>query len=135
MYEVLVPIDGNESRALSQAETVAGFPGADASIRAILLHVFEENPSGASVHQIGAVRRAKSVLEERGVEVELAETSGNPPENIVRTADERDVDLLCLAGRKRTPTGKALFGSVTQDVLLSSDRPVVVCEADESAAE
>jgi nucleotide-binding universal stress UspA family protein len=37
--------------------------------------------------------------------------------------------MICVAGRKRTPTGKVLFGSVTQAVILDTERPVLVCSA------
>lgn len=130
MYEVLLAIDGSEGRALSQARAVASLPNASESLTATLCHVFGENPSGASINQVGAVRRAREFLAGRGLEVELVETSGDPAAEIVAVADERDVDLLCLAGRKRTPAGKVLFGSVTQAVLLGTDRPVLVCDPD-----
>ena len=59
--------------------------------------------------------------------VDLAESSGDPADAIISTADELDADMIVLAARKRTPTGKVLFGSVTQAVLLGTDRPVLVC--------
>jgi nucleotide-binding universal stress UspA family protein len=125
MYEVLLAIDTDEDRAVAQAEAVAGLPGRD-EIRAVLFHDFVENPSGASVIQVGAVRRAAERLEGAGIEVAYEESSGDPAKTIIETARNRDVDCICVAGRKRTPAGKALFGSVTQAVVLNADRPVLV---------
>ena len=39
-------------------------------------------------------------------------------------AADVDADAICVSGRKRRPTGKAVFGSVTQDVILGTERPV-----------
>lgn len=131
MYEIVLGIDNNEERALAQAETVADLPGAGEEIHATLFHDFTENPTGASVHQVAAVRRAKERLEEAGISVTLDESSGDPATEILDLADEQDADIVCLAGRKRTPTGKAIFGSVTQEVILSTDRAVLVCSPEE----
>jgi len=49
---------------------------------------------------------------------------------IVEAAQEHDVDVIFLAGRKRSPAGKVLFGSVTQGVALSTERPVQICGHD-----
>jgi nucleotide-binding universal stress UspA family protein len=130
MYEVLLAIDDSEERALAQAETVADLPGRD-EIRAVLFHDFTDNPSGASVTQIGAVRRAADILEDADVEVAYEESSGDPSETILEAARDRDADCICIAGRTRTPTGKVLFGSVTQAVILGADRPVLVCSTDD----
>ena len=130
MYEIVVAVDTNEARAVAQAETIAGLPTAADSVHATVLHDFTDNPQGASVGQVAAVRRATEVLEAAGIEVSLEESSGDPGRAIIELADDLDADLICLAGRKRTPAGKALFGSVTQDVFLGTDRPVLLCSAD-----
>jgi nucleotide-binding universal stress UspA family protein len=125
MYEVLLGIDEDTDRALAQANAVKELPGAE-TIHATLLHDFTKNPSGASVNQLGSVRRAQEVLEDAGIEVTLREASGEPAATIIEEADDIDADLVVLAGRKRTPTGKVLFGSVTQAVILGTNRPVMV---------
>jgi nucleotide-binding universal stress UspA family protein len=96
-----------------------------------LMHIFQDNPSGASVNQVGAVRRASEVLEDAGVEYSLVEESGDPAEEIVERADELDVDCICVAGRKRSPTGKALFGSVSQSVIIETERSVLFAHVNE----
>ncbi|MDZ7701014.1 MAG: universal stress protein [Halobacteriales archaeon] len=130
MYEIVMAIDTDEDRAIAQAETVAALPGADDAVHATLLHDFTYNPEGGSVSQVAAVRRAREVLEDAGVAVTLEESSGDPGHAIVELAEEVDADLICVAGRKRSPAGKALFGSVTQDVFLGTDRPVLLVSAD-----
>ncbi|MEF8783396.1 MAG: universal stress protein [Haloarculaceae archaeon] len=126
MYTVVAGIDTDESRALAQAKAISALPSADEEVRAILLHVFGENPEGGTVEQVKSVRRARDHLEEADVTVELEGSSGNPAETILRVAKREGADQIILAGRKRTPTGKVLFGSVTQSVILDSDRPVLV---------
>jgi len=126
MKDVLLGIDESEERAVVQAETVVDLFDTD-DLRAHLLHDFVENPEGASVIQIGAVNRAAEVLEDHGVEVEYHEGSGEPADSIIDTAERLDVDAICVAGRKRSRTGKLLFGSVSQGVILGTERPVLVC--------
>ena len=126
MKEILLAIDESEDRARAQADTVIDlFDLAD--VRGHLLHDFVDNPEGASVNQVSAVRRASETLEAAGVEVQYHERSGVPAESIIEVATEIDADAICIAGRKRTPTGKLLFGSVSQKVLLNTERPVLAC--------
>lgn len=125
MYRVLLAIDDDESRALTQANAISELP-ADGDITVHLCHVFRDNPEGASVNQISAVRRARERLEEAGINTVHYEASGSPAEEILAAAEEIDADVICLSGRKRSPTGKAVFGSVIQAVIRGSDRPVFV---------
>lgn len=126
MNDILLGIDQNVERAATQAETVIDLFDVD-DTRAYLLHDFVDNPEGASVTQVDAIKRAQERLEDAGVTVELREGSGDPASSIIETADELDVDSICVAGRNRTPAGKMLFGSVAQSVVLNTDRPVLIC--------
>lgn len=58
---------------------------------------------------------------------------GDVAEEILAYADEKDARYVVLGGRKRSPVGKVVFGSVTQSVLLGADRPVVLVMRDEGA--
>jgi len=126
MYHVLVAVDEAEDRSARQAAAVADLPDAPESVRATVFHCFTDNPSGASASQIAGVRRARERLEDAGVPVDLREDSGDPADTVLDAAAALDADLVCMGGRKHTPTGKALFGSVTQAVILNADRPVMV---------
>jgi nucleotide-binding universal stress UspA family protein len=131
MVRLLLALDDDLSQARAQITAVESMVETADGAEAYLLHVFDNNPEGASVKQVEAVRETKDRLEAAGVTVELLESSGDPAGEILRYAEEYDVDQICVGGRKRTPAGKALFGSVTQDVVLGTHCPVLVCGSEE----
>ncbi|WP_121741352.1 universal stress protein [Natronorubrum halophilum] len=135
MYRVLIPVDTSEERSVQQAKYVASLPDAVESVEAYLLFIFTEEGKDLpkefeqfkSASRIGSVRRAKEQLEDNDVDVTVLDKSGDVEEgDILATAEEYDVDSIVLGGRSRSPVGKAVFGSVTQSVILNADRPVVV---------
>ena len=137
MYTVLVPVDTDEARARSQARFVAGLPGAADEVEATVLFVFDDDADRPeelqrykSADRIGSVRRCVDLLEAAGVTVTTMDDSGDPARTIVSAADELAPDLLVLGGRKRSPVGKAIFGSIAQSVILNTDHPVVVTGVD-----
>lgn len=130
MYEVLLGVDDEPERAERAARAVANLPGDAADLRVTVFHCFQDNPSGASAIQIAGVRAAVDRLEEAGVDPEIRESSGDPADEILDLATDLDVDLVVVGGRERSPAGKALFGSVTQQVILNADRPVMVAGAE-----
>ncbi len=54
----------------------------------------------------------------------------SPGERIVAFADRVDADLVIVGGRRRSPAGKAVFGSTAQTVLLDAPCPVTFVRGD-----
>jgi nucleotide-binding universal stress UspA family protein len=50
---------------------------------------------------------------------------GTPAEEVLAFADDIDAQYLVTGGRRRSPVGKAVFGSDVQEILLKSKAPVV----------
>ncbi|MCL7417263.1 MAG: universal stress protein [Halalkalicoccus sp.] len=128
MYDIVVGVDTDVERARTQAEAIAALPGGE-EINAILVHVFGDE--GGDVDSVDAVGEARSILEEAGIEITTEGIGGDTAMALLDAAARYDADCLCVAGRKRSPTGKALFGSVTQDVIMGTDRPTLVCSTEE----
>lgn len=81
-----------------------------------------------------ARERATSIAVEVAERYDIDETNavglvGDPASQLLRYGDEVDAEYLVVSTRKRSRVGKALFGSVTQSLLLNADRPVVVVGA------
>jgi nucleotide-binding universal stress UspA family protein len=60
------------------------------------------------------------------VETEQFSRGNVPAEDILSFSEEVDADEIVLGVRKPSPTNKAAIGSVSEQVLLHSDRPMAV---------
>lgn len=58
--------------------------------------------------------------------MDVLEESDDPVDRILETVEERTVESIVVGGRKRSAVGKAVFGSVAQDVLRGTSLPVTV---------
>lgn len=73
----------------------------------------------------------QSDLTEDGYSVTVRGGRGDRVEEILSIADDVDADNLLIGGRKRSPTGKVVFGSTAQQLLLNSPIPVTfICAGD-----
>ena len=143
MYKVLLPVDENDDRANEQVDAVLSLPGETGELSVTVLHVVEEidtMPDEAGATVIDDVNESLSELqdvpdsaeaverrlEDAGVETTRQVMVGQPAEGIRQIAQDESADAIVLGTRKRSPVGKAVFGSVTQSVILEADRPVIV---------
>ena len=59
------------------------------------------------------------------VDAEHVGLVGNAAEEVIDYAEDHDARFVVLGPRKRSPAGKALFGSTAQSVMLQADCSVV----------
>jgi nucleotide-binding universal stress UspA family protein len=50
---------------------------------------------------------------------------GDPAGELLEYSTTEDAEYIVVSARKRSPLGQAVFGSVTQSLLLNAQRPVV----------
>jgi nucleotide-binding universal stress UspA family protein len=90
----------------------------------------EDLPPEAIVDQSDLIAGLLDRFEDAGVETATRAAIGEEPDEIVRIATELDADTVIIGGRKRSPTGKAVFGSTAQTVMLSAPCPVTFVRED-----
>jgi len=131
---------GDTDRAEKLAEFVVDIAGpADTTV--LLAHVFTQDEYSAATEQLGiesptevtpdevtrrheTTRSISEALEEAGINYEIRGAVGPHGEEIIRLAADENSGLAVVGGRKRSPTGKAVFGSTAQEVMLSAPCPV-----------
>jgi len=57
---------------------------------------------------------------------------GKPAPEVLEYASTVDTRYIVIGGQKRSPVGKALFGSTTQQILLSAELPVLTVMAQQT---
>jgi nucleotide-binding universal stress UspA family protein len=67
-----------------------------------------------------------------GISATTAVETGYPHSEIIRYADENDVDLIVMGTHGRTGVERYLLGSVTEKVVRLANQPVVTVRPDES---
>lgn len=144
---VLVGVGVDDDATLTRfADTISTLAG-DAGLGVVLAHVYSEDDadtleemldvrpneeqdlSTAAEHNT-AIRTLASKLDDAGVPVTIRGRMGRTSDELVSLASDLDADFLLIGGRRRTPAGKAIFGSTAQEVLLSAPCPVVFVKSD-----
>jgi len=90
-----------------------------------------EGGAGEKIDEIGKVeydlKYARQFLEEKGVACDTQQLARglSPGEDIVKYAEENDIDQLYVGVEKKSKTRKMLLGSTAQYVILKSPCPVI----------
>lgn len=127
--------DARMKRMVEAAADLAGTAGA----RVIVAHAFETRDAvddaleqldldGGSpddvTRRLESVRVARDELQAADIDFDIRGVVGDPGEAISDLAEEVHADRVIVGGRQRSPTGKAVFGSTAQQILLSAPCPV-----------
>lgn len=130
--------DEDRAKRLGEATIdVAGPTGA----HVVLAHVFTQreydevvdrldfsagdrpDPSAVAERHVETRTIAQS-LDAAEIDYEIRGSVGDRGEAIVSLAEDVGADRVLVGGRRRSPAGKAVFGSTAQEVMLSSPCPV-----------
>ena len=102
------------------------------------LHVVNTSPGDATIDPAYATEadlaEVRRELERSGVgfHIEHHISGRDGAEDVVATAERLDASLVVIGLRRRTATGKLLFGSNAQRILLDVRCPVLAVKADGS---
>ncbi len=116
--------------ALREAAKEASLRGAPLAV----IHVAEGvDLDVVEAHKAGVGDQITTVLAEIGLddlEWTLQVTTGEDVgEAVLDVVGALDAELLVIGARRRSPVGKLFLGSVTQNIILHADVPVLVVKA------
>ena len=137
---------GDEERTDELASAVVDVAG-PAGATVVLAHVFTDeefddvidrldyDPTGTpNPDEVAArhatIRSLADDLDEADVGYAIRGAIGDHGETIVDLAEDVTGDGVFVGGRQRSPTGKAVFGSTAQEVMLSAPCPVTFVRSD-----
>ena len=143
--QILCPVDFSDSSlaALARALSVAGKTGAHLT----LLHVIEIPPelrepavaAGLDVDRVraaaeaDALRRLRALIPDRSQMRSLVDTSveeGRAYREVLRTAADRNADLIVMGVHGRGAVDLLMFGSTTHQVVRQAQCPVLIVRQD-----
>lgn len=138
---------GDAERIDQLAETSIDIAG-PAGATVVLGHVFTEGEYEHAIDRLSfdvpaseispnkvanrhaTVRELSNILDKASIESAVSGAVGDHGDSIVSIAEESGADMVIVGGRRRSPAGKAVFGSTAQKVMLSAPCPVTFVRAD-----
>lgn len=124
MYHVALGVAPEDDQLRDKVEAIAGLPQASESVRVTVVHFHDGE---TSIEEVPVVAEALELLDGAGLSREVHDTERrNASRGLVETAEDLDVDLLCIGGRHRSPAGKLQLKTGAQEVVLRAAVPVLV---------
>jgi nucleotide-binding universal stress UspA family protein len=146
MYKkILVPLDGSEfaEKVLPHVIVLAGCTGAEVVLIRVAVYAYEVASPAADMAGFMPVlvpevredvrnevtdylNKVSADLRSRGLQVSTVVKDGNAGEVIIGLAHAEGVDLIAMSTHGRTGLGRALFGSVAEQVLRGAGKPLLL---------
>ena len=139
---ILLAVGSNDERRIEAlvdaVAEVAGPTGASV----VLAHVFDEEEFDAVsdelkdrpdedrlepdqvASRLTTIQDFLDAFEDAGIEPEVRGAVGERGSTVVSLAQRHGADRVIIGGRRRSPAGKAVFGSTAQEILLNAPCPV-----------
>jgi nucleotide-binding universal stress UspA family protein len=124
MYRrIMIPLDGSDLAQTALPHAIELCRACGATL--VLLHVREARQGSpeASRRFLEFTRRQNASA---GVPIELATRDGPVAATIVRVAEEERIDVIAMATHGRSGLQRVVYGSVAEQVLRSSSKPVLL---------
>lgn len=142
METILFPVANHDRWTRTVANVVTNIEN-QRETRAIVVYRFTDDDLESSVTNLetsevenidelaarrSGVKEVVTQLEQNGIDCRVrgVKTTDTDGEAILSIAADVDADRIYIYSRKRSPTGKAIFGSDLQHVLFNATVPVVV---------
>lgn len=139
---VLLAVGTEDEERTQQLAEEAIAVAAPTGAEVVLTHVFDDAEFDGVRAQLGVdetseastpdavaqrhttTRKLSETLRAAGVTHSVRGAVGDHADEVVAAAESIGADRVVVGGRRRSPTGKAVFGSVAQEVILSAPCPV-----------
>jgi nucleotide-binding universal stress UspA family protein len=152
--KLLVPLDGSKvgEAALPIVEDLVSklLPGSKVEITllqvvSLLTHYIIAGEAGVQVpytdkeleqvkkRAMDYLEKASEGLKSKGAMVKIRTGVGNPADEIIRVADEINVNLIAMSTHGRSGISRWAFGSITDRVLRGATKPVLLVRAPREA--
>jgi len=139
------PEDNDRAEELAEAVVEVGKP---AGAEVVLAHVFTDSEFQQTVERLDfdgdmadpdevakrhqTIRTMAGLFDEADIDYSIRGEVGEHAEEIIDLATKVEAGRVVVGGRKRSPTGKAVFGSTAQAVMLDAPCPVTFVRGEDA---
>jgi nucleotide-binding universal stress UspA family protein len=135
---LIVGVDGSQGSRAAVDEAIALAGDLNATVTFVFVRkapsgwlgdpYYQRALTGDLAHARRAVAKAVETATRAGVESDAEILEGDPANELVSLADNRDADMIVVASRGHGALAGAVLGSVSQSVSQHANRPVVVAK-------